>query len=566
MIPDDQGHMKLLHPKQCIISGFLINSTRVFLLSSLIFVYTGAAQNTIRTIAEQSDYMSTSAYEDVRAFEQGLISLSPLIRVETIARSIEGRDIPLWILADPMPGSPDELLNDDRIVVYIQANIHAGEVEGKEAVQMLARDLLKNPPSSIFNHVVLLLCPILNADGNERISTRNRTNQNGPVNGVGVRYNGQFLDLNRDAMKLETPELKGVVMNVLNRWDPALTVDCHTTNGSYHEEPVTFTWMMNPNGDRNLINFMRDECMPAIHKNLAEKRNVENVFYGEFINRLDLDQGWISYAAEPRYMVNYIGIRNRLAILNENYVYADFKTRVHGCYNLLWTTLEYAAENCRQIKILIEEADEKLLNRIYSPGLADSFAVVYKGVPTPEPVTIKAYEADTIPGVQGYWRYKKSDRKKTVSVPYIADYFATKSVPVPHAYLLTVPEKSVVENLQTHGIVTEILEESITLEVDQFNLDTLKGSNRLNQGHYTNEASGSFSKVSKEFAKGTIVIRTAQHLGNLVSYLLEPQSDDSLLKWNFFDRYLVPQWERGFYPYPVFKLAEFTELNTTLLN
>jgi len=134
---------------------------------------------------------------------------------------------------------------------------------------MFVRDLLKVPNHPLFKNVVLLVCPILNADGNEQISKKNRTNQNGPVNGVGVRHNGQMLDLNRDAMKLESPEMLGVVTNVLNRWDPAIVMDCHTTNGSFHQEPVTFTWMMNPNGSRELINYMRDKMMPWISNQLS---------------------------------------------------------------------------------------------------------------------------------------------------------------------------------------------------------------------------------------------------------------------------------------------------------
>ena len=75
------------------------------------------------------------------------------------------------------------LINDKRIVVYIQANIHAGEVEGKEASLMFARDIswMKNP--EILKNVVLLICPLFNPDGNEKISPLNRTHQNGPVMG-----------------------------------------------------------------------------------------------------------------------------------------------------------------------------------------------------------------------------------------------------------------------------------------------------------------------------------------------------------------------------------------------
>lgn len=525
-----------------------------------------AGQNNILTTAEQSDFESTSTYRDVISFIESLTKTSPYIRIETLATTAEGKEIPLLVLGNPLPAGPDNMANDGRIVVYIQANIHAGEVEGKEAVQMLARDLLIDPEQEIFKNVVVLLCPILNADGNEKLSKENRTNQVGPVNGVGVRYNGQFLDLNRDAMKLETPEISGVVNQIFNKWDPAITVDCHTTNGSFHEEPVTFTWMMNPNGDRNLINFMRDDMMPAVHLGLKENYKTENLFYGEFINQLNIEEGWISYASEPRYLVNYIGVRNRLGILNENYVYADFKTRVLGSYNLLRSILNYSSGNKDKIKKLLDEADNRMLRRYDGNNSIDSFAIQYDGKPTPEMVTIKAIEADTIPGVRGYWRFRQSNRKRTVTIPYIADYFATKSIGIPFAYLITVPDKEILANLKNHGIVVEKLTEKQTLQVEKFMINELKAEKRLNQGHYTNTVKGEFVKEVKDCPAGTYIVKTNQKLGNLAAYLLEPQSDDGLLLWNFFDRYLVPQWGEGYYPYPVYRLMDKIEIRTISLN
>ncbi len=535
--------------------------TLMLLVHSTVF-----SQSELLTTAEKSNYESTSTYEEVIQFIETLEKSSDNLRIEKIARSIEGRDIPLMIIADPLPINYKDLKNDDRIVIYLQANIHAGEVEGKEATQMLARDLLTGDFSEIMENVIVLICPILNADGNEKFSTKNRTKQNGPKNGVGVRHNGQFLDLNRDAIKLETPEIRGVVTEIFNTWDPAITVDCHTTNGSYHEEPVTFTWMMNPNGDRNLINYMRDDMMPSVHRTLWDKYNVENLFYGEFLDRMNVDTGWISYASKPRYLVNYVGVRNRLAILNENYVYADFKSRVNGSYHLLLTILEYAANKKDEIKKLLNDADQQLINRESALGMADSFAIEYEGKPTPEKITIKAIEADTIPGMKGYWRFKQSNRKRTVTIDYIADYFATKSIKMPFAYIISVPDPDVLDLLKTHGIQVEKLDEKITMDVEQFKITELKPTDRPYQGHYLNTMNGQFETVNKEFASGTYLIKTAQPLGNLAAYLFEPQSDDGLVKWNFLDRYLVPQWGRRFYPYPVYQLMESTEFKSTLIN
>ena len=196
-----------------------------FILSTFLFLldfFPLSAAEKPQTVAESSDYKSTSTYKDVMDFIHILQKQDPRIRVETICQSTEGRKVPLLVIGDPVPASPLDLKNDERAVIYFQANIHAGEVEGKEAVLMLARDILAKDPQPLLDKLVILICPIFNADGNEKISKENRKKQHGPVNGVGVRYNGQKLDLNRDGIKLESPEVRGMVKNVLNRWDPLL--------------------------------------------------------------------------------------------------------------------------------------------------------------------------------------------------------------------------------------------------------------------------------------------------------------------------------------------------------
>jgi hypothetical protein len=530
----------------------------VIVFSMMFYLNSGFSQTTMLTVAEKSDFKSTSRYSDVMSFIGKLQKEYPdNLRLESIGTTSDGFDIPIMIMGKPLPDSPQDI--DDRVVVYIQANIHAGEVEGKEAVQMLTRDILADTNNEIWDNVVMLFVPILNVDGNEKISTDNRRNQVGPKNGVGVRYNGQNLDLNRDAMKIETPEIRAVIENVLNKWDPAISVDCHTTNGSFHEEPVTFTWMQNPNGDRQLINFMRDDMMPTVRDSLRDKYNVENIYYGVFIDRMDYSKGWISYASEPRYLVNYIGLRNRLAILDENYVYADFRTRVEGSYGLLKTILEYASYNKDKIKDEIALADKRTIDSGSNDAVPDSFAIDYKVEPTPEPITIKAFETDTIPGVKGYWRYKQSDRKVTVTVPYLADYYSVYNVEVPYAYLIYPVNNEVIKNIRSHGIEVLFLDDSLNVDVLEFNFENISPSNRIDQGHYTNQVSGEFISKKKTFSKGTTVILTGQKLGRLVPALLEPEAKDGLLKWNYFDRYLVPQWGGGYYPYPVYKVTNEVE-------
>jgi hypothetical protein len=543
----------------------MIKSVPVLILVILLTVLKGFGQGEMKTRAELSDFKSTSDYNDVMGFIDNLKAMSKNIMVENIAKTAEGRNIPLLIIGNPLPASPEILLNDSRIVVYIQANIHAGEVEGKEATLMFVRDILKEKNSALLNHVILLVCPIFNADGNEKISTRNRTDQNGPVNGVGVRYNGQYLDLNRDAMKAESPEVRGLLRNVFNRWDPYVFMDCHTTDGSYHVEPVTFTWMVNPNGDNSLISYLKDKMMPEISGKLLSKYRVENCFYGEFYDMMNPEKGWLMDASEPRYMVNYYGLRNRLGILNENYVYADFRSRVMGCYHLLYSLLDYVSGNYAEIKNLITAADRRTISRGINSTTVDSFAVEYNVREAEKKVTIKTFEAELVSDSGPRKIYKRTNKQKTVTIPYFIDYFPVRKTGLPFAYLLTINDQEITELLKTHGIVLEKLTGDLSIEAESFEISELHGDSRLNQGHYFNSVKGKYVTSTVNFPSGTIIIRMAQPLANVAAYLLEPESGDGLLAWNFLDRYLVPQWGRGFNPYPVCKIMNYTSLKTTPL-
>lgn len=539
---------------------------RILLLGAciILFCLTAKAQPSFLTVAESSGFTATSDYEDVNKFIGLLKRSSKYIRVETIAVSTVGRDVPLLIMGNPLPKSSGRVAGDDRIVVYIQANIHAGEVEGKEASLMFARDLLSEKNPSLLNNVILLICPNFNPDGNEKISPENRSHQNGPEKGVGVRYNGQMLDLNRDGMKAESPEVRGLLSNVFNTWDPDVFMDCHTTNGSYHIEPVTFTWMVNPNGDNSLIRYMKDRMAPEISATLFSKYKVENCFYGEFRNMLDPESGWLYDAVEPRYLTNYYGLRNRLAILNENYVYADYRSRVNGCYYLIKTLVEYASANKTEIRDMLREVDKRTTGRGLNPSVADSFAIEYRVRPVDKKVTVKTYEVERSSEPNVYPPYRRTDRRKDVTIPYYAEYYPTRSVRFPFAYLISNNDPDIIKLLKTQGLKVEKLSIPMTLETECFKISELVASQRLNQGHHTNTVKGSYATESTDFPAGTLVIRTSHPLANLAAYLLEPESNDGLMTWNFFDRYLVPQWGSGFNTYPVYRLLAPAELKTVI--
>ena len=515
-----------------------------------------SAQDKPLTTAESSNYTATSTYTDIMVFIRELQQKSSLIRVETLGRSAEGRDIPLLIIGNPVPSSPLDLNYDDRIVIYFQANIHAGEVEGKEAALMLARDLALSDNPPYLDRVVLLLAPIFNADGNEKISPNNRRSQVGPEKGVGIRTNGQNLDLNRDGMKLESPEVQGLVQNVMLRWDPALLLDSHTHNGSYHEEVVTYVWSLNPNGDNSLIQFMSDRFMSGVNKILMDKYKTLSIPHGDFMSVSEPEKGWRPLGPQPRYISNYIGLRNRLGILNENYPYADFKTRVMGAYNLFHSILEFCQAHKDEIVHMIRDADRRTVQRGLRPGPEDIFAIEYDVRPIEKKITVHGYEMERIKTESGRMRTRRTDKTRVYTMPFFSDFFAKRSVKFPYGYLIPIPVPKVEAKLLQHGITVERLIEPVKLTVESFVVEEVKAAQRLYQGHYMNSVKGKYIEEEKEFAAGTLFISTAQPLANVAAYLLEPESDDGLVVWNYFDRYLTAQWSRTPQVYPVYRLLQ----------
>jgi len=361
--------------------------------------------------------------------------------------------------------------------------------------------------------------------------------------------------LNRDAMKLETSEMRGLLTSVIRYWDPAISLDCHATNGAYREEPVSFTWMMNPNTHPWLIDFMRDDMMPSVSQALTSKHNVLNCYYGEFVERHNLNSGWISYASEPRYFTNYLGLRNRLAILNENNVYSDYKSRVQGCYALISCVVDYAYNNVQKINSLITSVEKSSADRGTFKAQPDSFAIAYDVRPTPNPVTVRANVMLESIDENGRKVFTKTDEIKPVTLPYLAHYYPTKNVVFPTAYILKYNDRRVIDNLITQGIKLHRLTVDTELDVEEFNFTSIKPEGRINQGHYCQQVEGAYENKRVTLPGESMVVLTNQPLSNLICYLLEPQSNDCLLYWNFFDKYLTPQWGRGYYPYPVYKIT-----------
>src|SRR5689334_23339349 len=201
----------------------------------------------LKTTAESSGYKSTSTYDDVVKFMKAVDEASPNVFYVTYGTTYEGRPMPMAVVGTGLKdGSPASVRATGKLRVHIQGNIHAGEVEGKESAQMLLRELAMGRHDDWLQSMVFLITPIFNADGNEKFALTNRQRQNGPINGMGTRPNAQGLNINRDFMKLDTPEGKAFVKLWVD-YDPQVGFDLHTSDGSAHGYYLTYSPPLNPN-------------------------------------------------------------------------------------------------------------------------------------------------------------------------------------------------------------------------------------------------------------------------------------------------------------------------------
>lgn len=526
----------------------------------------------LKSRAELTNYEETSRYEDVLRVIAALQKRTPNLRIESFGKTEEGRDLPLLIFADPPIAQPREARASGKAIVFVQANIHAGEVEGKEAMLHLARRVAFGDLQLLLKQLVILIAPIYNADGNEKINVNNRTAQHGPIGGVGTRENAKGLDLNRDYMKLESPEANALV-GLFNRWDPHLIVDLHTTNGSYHGYHLTYAPMLNPNADARLIAFERNRMLPAITRAMLRTHKFRTYYYGNFgtkerlgreLNTFEMQRSgraaqpadkpetkvWQTFDHRPMFGNNYAGLRNRLTILSEAYSYLDFKGRIAVTEAFVEEIWKYSALHAAEIVTLTKQADD-----VAARGKLSQQGVNFEIRASDKPVNI-------LVGAVEKRKHPRNSRDMTVMIedkitptPMLeyGQFAATKSAAVPRAYLFRNEAglQTILAKLRAHGIAVEELSEPLSAEVEGFTIEQINKPARAFQGHQQVTLKGSTKTESITFPAGSILVRTQQPLASLAFYLLEPESDNGFANWNFLEAYL----EKG-KTYPIYKLMK----------
>ena len=557
------------------------------------------------TRPEASSFAETSRYDDVMTFMKAMAAASPSIHLTTYGYTYEGRPMPLAVIG-AADAKPETVRATKKTRVYVQGNIHAGEVEGKEALLWLLRSVAKGERPLWLDSVVLLINPIYNADGNERVNLRNRGRQNGPVGGMGQRHNAQDFDLNRDCTKLETSEARSLA-RMMTEYDPHVAIDLHTTDGSAHGFYLTYQTSVSPNTSPGLITLARDHLFPAVTKTVKAKHGWDYFYYGN-ISRQGGEEAWYNDLdlAKPRYTQTYFGLRNRLGILVETYSYATFEDRIKANYWFLEEAIDYVVKNGGTIRRATAAADAESI-------VGKEQAVRGKLVKDPEPVRIVMADIveernPYVPDVSMLRRANGTERY--VSMPHFATVEGTETATAPRYYVLPAAPTTaaaaapagpspqppparqppgavaspqgggqrgqggplpgagggfgrgassaqrsfngVIDRLIGHGVKFTQTDKEVSLEGERFVIEENTQDPQEFRGaapHRLRTITGRWEATRQTIPAGSLVVPMDQPLARLAFILLDPRSDDGFMAWNVLDGLMgdTPQY------YPVLR-------------
>ena len=483
------------------------------------------------TPAEAAQFRTTPSYADTLAYLQRLQQAAPgMIQLETFGTTPQGRPMTVVIASADGTFTPESARAAHKPVVLVQAGIHPGEIEGKDAGLMLLRDIaITHKYPHVLDHLVLVYIPVFSVDGHENSSPYNRINQNGPAS-MGFRGQSQYMNLNRDYLKADTPEMLAW-LKLWQKWLPDFLVDVHTTDGADYQYDLTWytedPHKLDPAVSAWQQDMIVDRVMPAY-----EKRGHLASQYLEFKDGRDPRKGITNFGSGPRFSTGYAALQNRPALLIETHMLKPYAVRVHAVYDLLELMLEQINQHPAALLAATGKADTDTVNR----KLGTQVPLTFKGDPKSTPYQLKGF-AFTLSHSEissSEWIHYDPSQPKTYTIPNWNGLLPDISVTPPAAYAVPAQWTEVIAKLDAHGIVYRRLNQPAIVHGQGYQLDNPVWANKPFESHLMLR-DFTLHAVPREVTlpAGSVIVPMDQRAANVAINLLEPQAPDSLLHWGY---------------------------------
>ncbi len=521
--------------------------------------WNGKWEKKYQTVPEKTEYNRTTSSFQVHEYINMLKWNSENVHVFNMYTSPLRKVCSALVLSEPRITSPEQAERSGKPVIYIQGNIHPPEAEGKEAILMVMRDILLGDKKYLLDNQIIIFCPNFNVDGNDTWRTRD-----GTPNMIGSRTNSGDFDLNRDAIKLETTELKGLYRTVINRWDPVLFFDAHAMGRVKHGYAICYAGCTVPAAHPGPREYIYKDLFPDVRNAVRDNFGLET-----FTHCLHDEDNWpptvwshenAYWSTEAKFAANAYGLRNRMSILVETAGYPPFERKIYAQYAYITELLEYTNKHGKEMLEICEAADEDVVKNIREKASSGDLTNFVEGdYESYGKVNIYAYnrnEAEYIPGTS-VQRTKPGtadgEPELCSGVEHLTKAVGIKEAIVPAGYLIPAELDFIVEKLRIQGINVDVLDSPVTAHGEEFVIDGIR--KRWRDRYNMTILEGNFVRSEgKTFPAGTYRVDMAQPLANLAFYGLEPEVKDNFTGWNILNDYFekIGLGKRSII-YPVFK-------------
>ncbi len=477
------------------------------------------------TPAEAAGFQRTPRYEETVAYLRRLTGASRELTMVSLGKSPEGRDLWMVVASRERAPTPQRLKASGKPVLFAQAGIHAGEIDGKDAGLMFLRDLtVRGTKRRLLEKANFLFVPIFNVDGHERFSPYTRVNQRGPVE-AGWRTTARNLNLNRDYAKLDALEMRALVA-ALNAWDPDLYLDLHVTDGGDYQYDITFGFNGPHAWSPAIGRWLEERLTPSATRGLEAMGHIP----GPLIFPVDdtqLEKGLVDWTASPRLSTGYGDARHLPSVIVENHSLKPYAQRVLGTYVLLEGLLDLLGREAEGLRKAIEADRTRRPKEVpldWKVQAGPASKIQMKAV-----ASRKATSA-----ISGAECVRWMGEPVTLAVPLLRMSEPKARALRPAAYWVPAAYRDVIERLALHGIRIERTSEPREIEVEMYRLSGAQLAKEPFEGRVSVTAAASAEKRRERFPAGSARISTDQPLGDLAMLLLEPASPDSFFQWGFF--------------------------------
>ncbi len=481
---------------------------------------------------ERSGGTKTPRYDATIDFCRKMAETSPLIKYTSFGVSPQGRELPLLIIDAHGNFDPESVRKSGNMIMLINACIHPGEPEGKDAGLLLIRNIaFRNIDQSLLNNVTILFIPIFNVDGHERFGPYNRINQNGPVE-MGWRTTMQNLNLNRDFMKADAPEMKAW-LKLYNAWNPDFFIDTHTTDGADYEYVVTYALEDRGNIDPAIGEWLATKFTPEFEQKM-ETAGFPVFPYVSFRQWHNPRSGLISRPAPPMLSQGYVAAHNRPGLLIETHMLKPYKPRVESTMEVIRIALgilNREAENLKRMFVQADEATASAASRKqkiavkFDVSKTDSLMVDFRGI---------SYHSIKSDLTEGEWFIYDNKPEKFI-LPFYNKPVVTTWVELPQAYIIPAEFTDIIERVKLHGIEVKVLKKELTLDVSTYHFYDVTFRHSSNEGRQMPLFKSEPVIQTMNFAIGSAIVFTNQRSARVIAHLLEPDAQDSFVSWGFFN-------------------------------